>query len=311
MAAKESLFYDDGIMILEKPVNITSYQALAIIKKKIQPVRVGHTGTLDPFASGILVLLFNQATRLADLFGNTTKTYEGILRLGQATDSGDLTGQIITEMSVPSLQEKEVKAAMKELTGLQMQIPPMFSAVKHEGIPLYRYARKGIKINKPPRPINILNTELNAWNGIDIAFTLTCASGVYVRSWGEDLAKKLGTAGHLQSLRRIANGPFTVGQSLSLAKAEELEYKQLADMIVPCHEALAALGLPRLRLNAAKSFQLRNGMILPKAQFTDAPDDGPAYVVDETGKMVSVVRFLRLDSHKSDKEYETIRVFNY
>jgi tRNA pseudouridine55 synthase len=310
MRLKNSQFKLDGIMVLKKPAGISSYQALACIKNKLQPARLGHTGTLDPFASGVLLLLFNQATRLADLFGCGEKIYQGIMRLGQATDTGDPTGQIVGELPVPVLSEDEVREAMTGLTGMQMQTPPMFSALKHQGKPLYRYARQGIKINKPPRQVNIKRVDLIKWDGMNITFTLVCESGVYVRAWAESLAEKLNTVGHLRNLQRVANGPFTEQQALSLDEAEDLLYEQLAETVIPCHQALAGLGLPMLKLDADKSHCLRQGMILPKSQFPGAPDDGPAYIMDEAGHLLSVVRFLADGLNKSNRGYETIRVFN-
>jgi tRNA pseudouridine55 synthase len=167
-----------------------------------------------------------------------------------------------------------------------------------------------VRINKPPRQVNIKSAQLIKWDGVDITFTRVCESGVYVRSWGEALAAKLGTVGHLQSLQRLANGPFNGQQAVTLAEAENMEYEGLADMVIPCHQALAELGLPMLKLDADKSYYLRQGAILPKNQFPGAPDDGPAYIMDESGYLVSVVRFLDNNLRPPNKEYETIRVFN-
>jgi tRNA pseudouridine55 synthase len=310
MAREVSQFNTDGVMVLHKPVGISSYGALNCIKKKLRPQRIGHTGTLDPFASGVLLLLFNQATRLASLFGTGEKIYDGVLRLGQATDSGDLTGVVIRELPVPALTESDIEAAMGTLVGLQMQKPPQFSALKHQGTPLYRYARQGITIDKPPRQINIKSAALRQWDGADITFTLVCESGVYVRSWGETLAARLATVGHLQSLRRTANGPFSEKQALSLAAAVDMSSDLLRQTLIPCHQALAQLGLPLLRLDADKSYSLRQGAILPKNQFPGAPEEGLAYIMEENISLVSVVRFLGEVNNHSNKEYETIRVFS-
>ena len=308
MARKNARFHADGVMVVDKPAGITSFKALEVVKRKLAPLRIGHTGTLDPFAEGVLVLLFNQATRLADLFGQGRKVYHALLTLGQKRDTGDHTGQMVAEACVPELTDGQVSAAMQSLVGRIMQAPPMYSAAKFEGKALYRYAREGIKIAKPPREVDISSACLLDLQAGRISFELVCGSGVYVRSWAEDLAAGLGTLGYLSSLSRERNGPFSRQEALSLDEAMELDEESLREKVMPCNEALDALGVPELKVNNELGFNLRQGLKLERRLLSGAPVKGPAYMIDEDGDIVSVVRFL--DMAPAGRDYETIRVFN-
>ncbi len=310
MKAKHAKFWDDGVMVLDKPVDITSYQALAKVKRKLCPARIGHTGTLDPFATGVLVLLFNQATRLAEVFGVGEKTYVGVLRMGCATDSGDFTGQIIKQAEVPNLDMATIENAMAEIVGVLMQSPPMYSAAKHQGKPLYSYARQGEKINKPPRQVLVKSASLLAYENESLSFKITCGSGVYVRSWAEDLAAKLGTVGHLSALRREKNGPFKCEDALSLGKIEDLNEVELRSAMMPTALALNMLGAHVIRVDAEEAFKLRQGAVFSRLDFINAPPSGLAYVLDGDEELVAVMNFLDINQHDAGKDYETIRVFH-
>lgn len=310
MKASRAKFFDNGIMVLDKPVGISSYQALAKVKRKLVPQRIGHTGTLDPFASGVLVLLFNQATRLADLFQAGEKTYVGELVLGASTDSGDFTGQITEEKPVGVLTVADIEKSMGEMTGTLMQSPPMYSAAKHQGRALYSYARQGEKVEKPPRRIMVKSTKLLSYEGNVICFKMVCGSGVYVRSWAEDLAIKLGTVGHLRALRREENGPFKSSRSISAETVENLPPDELAKEVMPVKDGLDAMGVFAVKLDAEASFRLSQGVLLRREDFNNAPPSGLAYVLNEKDQLVAVINFLDSTQGDPGKEYETIRVFN-
>lgn len=310
VAKRRGKFFDDGVLVLNKAIDLTSYQALARIKRKLLPVRLGHTGTLDPFASGILVLLFNQATRLADVFGAGEKVYQAELSLGRATDTGDHTGQTSAEKPCANISAQQVESAMQELVGNIMQAPPAYSAAKHQGKPLYSYARSGQPVHKPPRPVTIKSARLLDLREDRLSFELTCGSGVYVRSWAEDLALKLNTVGHLSKLARIKNGPFTLSYALSLADADEMGPDEIKEHIMPLEAALDMLGVAALKVDADTAFALRQGMMLKKADFANPPGKGLAYVLDDEQRLVTVVDFYEPGQGKPGRDYETIRVFN-
>jgi tRNA pseudouridine55 synthase len=217
----------DGIILLDKPAGITSNGALQTVKRFYNAKKAGHTGALDPFATGLLPICFGEATKISGLLLDSDKKYTASLKLGQATDTGDKDGQVILESPIPRLSEQQIKTVFAKFTGETEQIPPMYSALKHQGKPLYEYARKGIHIERPARKITILSLSLISFNSQVIVFEVHCTKGTYVRTLGEDIAKHLGTLGHLIALHRTQAGSITANQmqslqDLSLGSAEYL-----------------------------------------------------------------------------------------
>lgn len=209
-----------GIFILDKPIGPTSFDMVRQFKKLFPREKVGHAGTLDPFASGILILLTGKATRCSDELMNSIKSYRATLSLGAATDSFDLTGKVIEEAEVPSLSQNEIEHCLRSFLGEWLQEPPMFSAKKMGGVPLYRLARKQITVERPKKPVQIFSLELIEFNDKKIVFEVVCSKGTYIRSLGKEIAEKLGTLGHLTQLRRMTSGDF------SLKDASTLEHIQ-------------------------------------------------------------------------------------
>ena len=201
-------FFESGVLVVDKPAGPTSHDVVARLRGRFGPGKIGHSGTLDPFATGVLVVAFNQATKLSDLLGAGGKKYQAGLVLGRCTDTGDLTGSETGAAPVPELDRSRVEQALAAMIGPRMQSPPAYSAAKHEGRPLYSYARDGKKVEKPPRPITIYDAALLDLRPGEIDFEMHCSRGAYIRTLGEDLAKDLGSVGHLQSLRRTASLPF-------------------------------------------------------------------------------------------------------
>jgi tRNA pseudouridine55 synthase len=297
------------VLVIDKPAAISSSQALGRIKKILTPGRIGHTGALDPFATGALILLLNQATRLAAVFGAAPKAYCGLLQLGASTDSGDYTGQILENKPVPKLSRPLVEAQMAKMVGPQLQSPPMFSAAKYQGRPLYHYARQGIAIAKPPRPVEVFAARLLELGQDFLTFRLTTGSGVYVRSWAAELAQALGSAGHLRRLRREANGPFGESSFLALDEAAELSAAELAARVLAVDDALNLLGVPAIYVDDDMSWRLRQGVVFRKDNFADPPEVGLAYVLNRKNReLVTVLNFWA--QARNDRDYEVVRVFN-
>ncbi len=309
----KTLFNQDGVLVVDKPEGPTSHDVVAALRRRFKPAKLGHTGTLDPFASGVLVLAFNQATRLAEMWGAGEKVYRGKLALGRATDTGDPTGETVAEAPVPDLVPDSVVAALQGLVGQRMQSPPAYSAAKHQGRPLYSYARAGQEVKKPPRPITVYDAMLHGLEPGHIDFELTCSRGTYVRSLAEDVARELGSVGHLSALRRLASRPFAVEESLTLDDALSLEPQALAHSLMDTSHALARCGLPAMEVDEDLAWQLRQGRIL-RPEELGGPDakirPGQAFrVLDAEAGLVAVLRWLEPGSAKSGRTYENIRVF--
>ncbi|MCF8032226.1 MAG: tRNA pseudouridine(55) synthase TruB [Desulfarculaceae bacterium] len=308
---KKASFFADGVLVVDKPAGPTSHDVVQKLRRRFKPGKLGHAGTLDPFATGALVLLFNRATRMAGLLGVGDKLYAGVIALGASTDTGDPTGQVIAEAPAPELDQDQAAAALKALEGGREQAPPAYSAAKHQGKPLYAYAREGVAVEKPPRPITVHQARLTGLAGSEIAFEMLCSRGTYVRSLAEDLARDLGTVGHLKELTRLASAPFSLGEALSLEEALDLTPEELAGRMVPLGEALARCGLPVVEVDDDLAWRLRQGEIIPRAELLGGDDfvaSGP-FRVEREGGLVAVLRWLEPGEKRPGRDYESIRVF--
>ena len=192
----------DGFLILNKPVGMTSNRALQTVKRLFQAKKAGFVGTLDPFANGMLPICFGKATKLSEALHQHPKTYIATLQLGTATNTGDTEGEITQQCPIPSLNLEQIKAILPEFTGVIQQIPPMFSALKKDGQPLYKLARQGIEVERAPREVTVYALEVLDYTDGILRFKVQSSKGLYVRVLAEDLAKKLGTCGHLKALYR-------------------------------------------------------------------------------------------------------------
>ncbi len=211
-----------GILVLDKPAGITSQQAVSRAKWLLQADRVGHGGTLDPFATGVLPLLLNGATRLAPLLLAGDKDYQGVARLGARTDTLDLTGKVLQEEPVPPFTIKQIEEAFAGFVGEIEQIPPMYSAVKMGGKRLYALARQQVEVTRAPKKIRIDSIDVLRVELPDVEFRVRCSGGTYVRTLVDDLGAKLGCGAHLAGLRRLRSGPFSIEKAVTLADLEEV-----------------------------------------------------------------------------------------
>lgn len=203
-------------LAVDKPAGITSHDVVAMLRAVTGAGKVGHTGTLDPFATGVLAIAFGSATRLISYLDEDLKVYDATIALGAATDTGDPTGEVIREMPVPDLTEDRVREVLASFHGVMMQAPPRYSAVKVRGRPLYAYARDGEDVVAQPRPTRIDGIELLELGPSHLRVMITCGRGTYARVLADDIAVALGTAGHLSALRRTRTGRFTVEGALTL-----------------------------------------------------------------------------------------------
>jgi tRNA pseudouridine55 synthase len=233
----------EGVLLVDKPKGLTSHDVVYHLRRKLQIKKIGHAGTLDPMATGVLVMLIGKATRISQYLMSVDKVYEGEATLGVVTDSQDAEGEVMETRPVPELTEAGVRAVMQGFLGDQYQTPPMHSAIKIGGVPLYKMARKGEEIEREPRFIRISRFELLSFALPKLAFDLHCTKGTYVRTVASDLGGKLGCGAHLSALRRTASGKFTIAQCLPLDQIETMSLPEIAKRLIPVHEAAPSVVL--------------------------------------------------------------------
>ncbi len=210
----------DGVLLLDKPPGLSSNHALQRAKRTVDAAKAGHTGTLDPFATGLLVCCTGRATKISGAMLNADKTYVATIAFGSETDSGDLTGHVVSQADAifAGVQEQALLDVLTRFTGTQTQIPPMYSALKRDGKPLYEYARAGIELEREPRTITIysLNLLALAADGMTAEVEVACSKGTYIRTLAQDIGRALGCYGHLSALRRTRVGPFSLDRAVTL-----------------------------------------------------------------------------------------------
>lgn len=217
----------DGILIIDKPAGITSHDVVAKVRKALKTKKVGHTGTLDPLATGVLIVCVEKATKLVNYLTCDEKTYEVEMKFGIKTDTGDITGKIIDEDPNYDIDISIIKNTMNKFIGKQKQIPPMYSAIKINGKKLYELAREGIEIEREAREIEIFDIRNIEWKNEILKYTVHCSKGTYIRSLCEDIAKELGTIGTMTNLRRIQSGKFQIKDAI---KIEDISEEKIISM---------------------------------------------------------------------------------
>lgn len=248
-----------GVLLLDKPAGLTSNAALQITKRLYNAAKVGHTGTLDPFATGLLPLCFGEATKFSQFLLDADKTYLAEVKLGVRTSSGDLDGDIMAERPV-QLTGRDIEAALPAFRGEIEQVPPMHSALKHHGRPLYEYARQGIDIAREPRRVTVHNLTLDAFEGDRCTLRVHCSKGFYVRALADDLGEMLGCGAHLVGLRRLAVGRFTLTDAITPEQLEALDTEGRDTHLRPADALID--DLPSLALNADAAWQITHGQPL-------------------------------------------------
>ncbi len=263
----------DGILLLDKPAGMTSNHALQIVKRRFDAAKAGHTGSLDPLATGLLPICLGEATKVSAFLLEADKHYRFTVRLGEITDSGDADGDRLETRAVPpDLDRRRIESALAGLRGEIRQLPPMHSALKHAGRPLYEYARRGIDIEREPRTTLIHRLELTAFDGRDVGLDVHCAKGTYVRTLAEDLGAALGCGGHVVALRRTGAGPFHDATPVALEQVDAAAAEgsaALDALLEPTDSAL--VGWPRVELGPDLADFIRQGQAV---QVPRAPTEG-------------------------------------
>lgn len=230
---------NDGLLLVDKPSGPTSHDVVAQIRRRFRIPKVGHGGTLDPLATGLLVILLGKGTKISERVMGHDKTYEATLRLGVETDSQDADGQVVAEKDASAITAAQVAEQMQARLGDQMQMPPMVSAIKIKGVPLYKLARKGETVERPPKLVHVYRFDLLDFTPPDVRFVVECTKGTYVRTLAHDVGQSLGVGAHLVQLRRTKIGRFDVANAASLD--DLLARPSLDGKIIPLAAALPLL----------------------------------------------------------------------
>lgn len=223
----------DGALLVDKPVGPTSHDIVDLIRRQFGIKKVGHAGTLDPNASGLLILMLGRGTKLSERLMADDKVYAGTVKFGVATDSYDADGQITESKPVPELTLEQLNELAATLVGDQMQVPPMVSAVKKDGVPLYKLARKGVEVERKPRLIHVYNFAFSQYAAPVATFRLACTKGTYVRSIVHELGQKIGCGAHLATLRRLVSGQFDAQDAMPLEALLKLSPSELQKQVIP------------------------------------------------------------------------------
>lgn len=301
----------DGIILLNKPVGVSSNGILQRVMRIFRAKKGGHTGALDPFATGLLPICLGEATKVSGLLLESDKRYTATLKLGQQSDTGDTEGEIIKELAVPLLTGEFIDSVFEQFKGAIEQVPPMYSALKHQGKPLYFYARQGIEITRPARPITIKELNLISFTENEIVFDVLCTKGTYVRTLGEDIALAIGTVGHLIALHRTQTGDLKGDDMLTF---EEIERQQLAS-IHPIDIALTHL--QRIDLTPQQVDLIQHGQMLdypkPEGELVRLYNKGECFAVGEWSdkkQMLKAKRIFNLHLAKEQQERDALDTLN-
>lgn len=281
---------EDGVLIVDKPEGMSSAKAVARVKKALKIKKIGHSGTLDPFATGVLVCLLNRATKIARFFLHGDKVYHACLRLGIETDTHDPTGAVVGRTSVEGVSRDAVLAAFARFKGEFLQTPPAFSALKHAGVPLYELARKGRKIQKPPRQVHIFDLAVEDVALPDVRFQVHCSGGTYIRTLAADIGKTLGCGAHLRSLRRIRSGRFGLDRAVTLPELETAaDGPNWRRHLISVNDAMAHL--PAQAAGPELARRIACGATVGRRDFAppETSDVGVFRVTDEEGRLLAIM----------------------
>jgi tRNA pseudouridine55 synthase len=248
----------DGIILMDKDAGRASFEVVKDVRRILKVRKVGHAGTLDPFATGLLVILLGQGTKLFPFLMSGKKSYRATLRLGVETESHDPTGRVVQTRPVPKLEPRYIKEKVSEFIGEIEQTPPIFSAVKYRGERAYKLARKGVKIEIEKRRVKIYDLKVTSLDLPEVTVEIFCSSGTYIRSLAADLGEKLGTVAHVKTLRRLSSGPFRVKDALNpIGILTPGSRHLIIDKIIPLREALPDMG--EIQIDVKMALKIRHG----------------------------------------------------
>ena len=279
----------DGILNLDKPRGKTSFEVVAAVRRLSGERRVGHGGTLDPEATGVLPIFLGQGTRVVEFLAEAKKTYRAEIELGISTDTYDATGKVTGRGDTSALTREEVEAAAASFSGLVEQIPPMYSAVKYQGVPLYRWARAGVELPRTARKVEFFRIEILEWQTPLLTLEVECSKGAYIRSLAHDLGEKLGCGAHLRNLVRLSSGPFHISDAVTMSRIEDaFREGWWSELIYPID--VAVLHLPAMTVGDDDERAIINGRPLWLAQ-EEGPSEGVCRAYSHSGRFVAILRY--------------------
>lgn len=295
---------NSGILPIDKPEGPTSAHVVRRVKRILGARKVGHLGTLDPFASGLLLVGINEGTKIAHLFLNAAKSYSGTIALGTETDTQDLTGKVIATREVPPLGAAELERLRAAFIGPLRQLPPMYSALKKQGVPLYRLARQGKDVPRTARDVTIDRLRLWRIGESELGLEVSCSKGTYIRTLAADMGASLGCGAHLKSLRRLTCGHLDLNGAISL-EALESSADRAAQALLPLAKALGPV--PKLIVDAAKASRLRAGQqgVLWELGLPDT-GNGVTGLLDGAGRLVALAQWV---TQGGEGRWQLLRVF--
>jgi tRNA pseudouridine55 synthase len=300
----------DGIILIDKEEGMTSFDVVKAIRRLLTVKKVGHAGTLDPFATGLLIVLLGQGTKLSNYLVAGDKVYQATMRLGVETDTQDLTGGVVKRCLVPEFEPEFIKKIAHKFVGEIEQVPPLFSAVNYRGKRAYELARKGIKMDLQKRRVEVHSLEITSIDLPDVTMKVTCSRGTYVRSLAADLGRELGPGAHLKSLRRFCSGLFSVKDALSLKKVEHLSRDRIVpESIIPLHKALP--DMRQAKVEGSMAQRIRNGHQpgCDEVAMADLPRSFEGYMKLVEGEGLVAIAKVHL-SVKNKASLQIMRVFN-
>lgn len=279
----------DGILLLDKPLGLSSNQALQQVRRLFQAEKAGHTGSLDPLATGMLPICFGEATKLSGLLLDSDKCYFAQVRLGEQTSTGDAEGEVVATSCTGGIRLEDFQAVRSRFVGPILQVPPMYSALKHQGRRLYELARSGEEVERAPREVVIHELELISLIGDELALSVRCSKGTYIRTLAEDLAAAAGQSAHLRALRRTQVSPFGGSKMWTLEDLHALVATGLAALDTALLPLAAALeGWPQVRLAAASKARLLRGQTVECPEAASLCIGAGVAVLDENGRLFAV-----------------------
>ncbi len=271
-----------GVLLLDKPAGISSNTALQKAKRLYQAAKAGHTGNLDPFATGLLPVCLGEATKFSQFLLDADKTYQGLIRLGQTTTTGDPEGEVLTRQEV-RVGLEQVRQVLERFIGKISQVPPMYSALKRDGKALYEYARQGLEVERAPREVTIYGLILERFAGDELLVTVSCSKGTYIRTLAEDIGKALGCGAYLQSLRRTAIGEFAIKDAFTLERLEAMTVEERDARLLSGDSLLQ--GHPQVVLDKDSVFYLQRGQAVWLPRVTE---QGVVRLYDEAGLFLGI-----------------------
>lgn len=293
----------NGFFVIDKPAGVTSHDIVSKVRRAINQKKVGHTGTLDPFATGVLPVAVGEGTKAIQFLDESEKEYRAVLRLGIATDTQDLTGQVIAQRDWTHLTPADLERLLPRFLGLQKQMPPMFSAIKQGGVPLYKLARKGIEVEREAREVEIYSLSFDWIRLPEASFTVRCSRGTYVRTLACDIGEALGCGAHLLELRRTRSGLFREADAISIEALAGAADQQA--LLLPLDRALGHLRA--LSLTEAGGRKVQNGVVPQETDFVEAPG---AFQPGEQVRLYQGERFAAVAECDKLKGLRLSRVFN-